>query len=78
MTNPKNTEDQELSLDQLKHAAGGGMGLDRLGTQKAKDKKKSKSTSLVGMETGTVYVEDGVLSSDDAADASLSNPTNLT
>ena len=54
------------------------MGLDRLGTQKTKGKKKSKSTSLVGMETGTVYVEDGVLSSDDAADASLSNPTNLT
>ena len=74
----KNTDNKELSMDELKDVAGGGMGLDRLGTQKTKGKKKSKGTSLVGMETGTVYIEDGVLSSDDAADVSLSNPTNLT
>ena len=28
MTDPKNTEDQELSLDQLKDAAGGYCGMD--------------------------------------------------
>ena len=31
----KNT-DKELSMDELKDVAGGGMGLDRLGTQKVK------------------------------------------
>ena len=54
----KNTENNELSMDELKDVAGGGMGLDRLGTQKGKGEKKPKGTSLVGMETGTVYVED--------------------
>ena len=32
----KNTENNELSMDELKDVAGGGMGLDRLGTQKVK------------------------------------------
>ena len=41
--------DKELSLDELKDVSGGGMSLDRLGTQKGK-KKKSKDTSLVGFE----------------------------
>ena len=53
---------KELSIEELKKMSGG-MGLDRLGTQKGKGKKKPKGTSLVGMETGTVYVEDGALSS---------------
>ena len=36
----KNT-DKELSLDELKDVSGGGMGLDRLGTQKTTSRKKS-------------------------------------
>ena len=33
MTDPKNTEDQELSLDQLKAAAGGSKYINDAGTQ---------------------------------------------
>ena len=33
MTDPKNTEDQELSLDQLKDAAGGSKYINDAGTQ---------------------------------------------
>ena len=59
-----NTDNKELSMDELKDVAGGGMGLDRLGTQKAKGKKVSKGSPL--------YSEDGgVLSTDDAADINL-------
>jgi hypothetical protein len=58
--------DKELSLDELKDVSGGGMSLDRLGTQKGK-KKKSKGSQLIP--------EDGILSSDDAADIVISNPS---
>jgi bacteriocin-like protein len=37
----KNTDDKELSIDELKNVSGGGMGLDRLGTQKTTSRKKS-------------------------------------
>ena len=46
----KNTDNKELSMDELKDVAGGGMGLDRLGTQKGKGKRVSKGTSLKGFE----------------------------
>ena len=59
--------DKELSLDELKDVSGGGMSLDRLGTQKGK-KKKSNGTSLVDMETGTVYFEDRLDDSYDSGD----------
>ena len=62
----KNT-DKELSIGDLKDVSGGGMGLDRLGTQKTTGKKKSKGSQLIP--------EDGILSSDDAADMLISNPS---
>ena len=42
MTDPKDTEDQELSLDQLKDAAGG-RGITADQWNKSKRKKKSSS-----------------------------------
>ena len=50
----ENNTDKELSIDELKDVSGGGMGLDRLGTQKTTGKKKSKGTSLEGWEDRTV------------------------
>ena len=52
----KNTENNELSMDELKDVAGGGMGLDRLGTQKAKDKKVSKGTPSIDIEENTLGI----------------------
>ena len=50
--------DKELSLDELKDVSGGGMGLDRLGTQKTTSKKKSKGSSLEDYEIERA-VDDG-------------------
>lgn len=58
--------DKELSLDELKDVSGGLMGM-RNGVQKTTDKKKSKGSQLIP--------EDGILSSDDAADIVISNPS---
>ena len=53
----KKTDDKELSMDELKDVSGGGMGLDRLGTQKTTGKKKSKGTSLEGWEIERAVID---------------------
>lgn len=65
----KNT-DKELSMDELKDVSGGGMGLDRLGTQKTTGKKKSKGTSL--------YFEDNTLETYDETNPSIDWKTDKT
>ena len=42
---PEKNTNKELSMDELKDVSGGGMSLDRLGTQKTASKKKNKSKS---------------------------------
>ena len=54
----KNTDDKELSMDELKDVSGGGMGLDRLGTQKTTGKKQSQDTSIYRDNTLEAW-EDG-------------------
>ena len=56
MTDPKNTEDQELSLDQLKDAAGGYCQVE-LTTKEFKDSKpKGSSIAKQNIEPGTVQI----------------------
>ena len=43
----KNTDNNELSMDELKDVAGGGMSLDRLGTHNFKGKKVTKENRSV-------------------------------
>ena len=52
--------DKELSIDELKDVSGGGMGLDRLGTQKTtgKKKNKSKSETMIGARGSDEIYED--------------------
>ena len=57
--------DKELSIDELKNVSGGGMGLDRLGTQKTTSRKKS-----------TEGFEDRVASDGDLNDQ-CSRPSNV-
>jgi len=47
----KNT-DKELSMDEMKDVSGGGMGLDRLGTQKTTGKMDTYYPAVVCIQEG--------------------------
>ena len=64
MTDPKNTEDQELSLDQLKDAAGGSKYINDAGTQGSMkcidfdSQLNTKSLKASGLQLTRNYVLD--------------------